>query len=42
MKNFVSLNPEETKEFFLVIDPEVKDTNVIIKDFEKLLKALML
>ena len=42
MKNLVSLNPDKTKEFFLVIHPEVKDTNVIIKDFRKLLNALML
>lgn len=32
----------KTKEYFFVIHIEVSDTNFIIRDFEKLLNALML
>ena len=42
MKNLESVNLEQMKVFFLVILLEVKDTNVIIENFGKLLKALML
>jgi len=42
MNNLVSSKPKQTKEFFFVIHPKVKDTNVIIKDSEIFLKALML
>jgi len=41
MKNLVSLNLEQTKEFLLVIHIEVKDTNVIIRYFENFLNAFM-
>lgn len=41
MKNMVGFNLEKMKEYLLVTHLEVKDTNVTIRDFGKLLNALM-
>ena len=42
MKNLASLNQEQTKEYFLVTLLELKHINATIKEFRRLLNALML
>lgn len=42
MKKSVSLKVEKIKEYFLITHLQVKDRNVTIRDFGKLLSVLML